>query len=248
MIGPSHEPFAGRLARAAVKPLPIGIAVLTVFGSLLAPVVLVPGIAAWLLAVLITAYAAKPARRGPDVSHLPPSIQADLLDVNEALDRLRAAVRDVPPAHRPLFEGIEREAEEVRESVLRLGRQAGTLHRHLASSGAETLAAQAEGLRARLEHTTDESARREIEQSIKRVEARQAHREGLVGKLEQYRATLASLQATAEELADRAASLAAGAPLEYDMHDDQSAMRRITEMKASVAALEEVLGTETETL
>ncbi|MFO8079450.1 MAG: hypothetical protein R6V07_03995, partial [Armatimonadota bacterium] len=73
-------------------------------------------------------------------------------------------------------------------------------------------------------------------------------RERLLARLARYRETLGSLEATAGELADRAMDLAAGAPMEYDTFDDQSPERKISEMKASVAAIEEVMRTETETL
>ena len=67
--------------------------------------------------------------------------------------------------------------------------------------------------------------------------------------LERYRATLRGLQASAEELAGRAVNLAAGGELAADeAFDEQSSARRITELKASVAALEEVMRAETETI
>lgn len=212
--------FGSRVLRAVKHPLSIVSAVGAVIAGVFVPVFVIPFAVLWGVSVVALAARRPPETRQPDVSHLPPSIQADLLGVTRALDQLQDAVRSVPAEQRPMFEGMEREAEEVRGSVLELGLKAGALHRHL-------------------EATRQDEAERP---------ANSERRERLLERLARSRETLQSLEATAGELADRAMDLAAGAPTGYDTFDEQSPERRISEMKASVAAIEEVMRTETETL
>ena len=248
MPAQSGGSFAGRALRAVLHPLPIAFAIVTIAAALISPILALPAAGLWIGSVVGIAALRGARKRGPDISHLPPSIQADLAGVTSALDRLQTAARTVPADQRPLFEGIQREAEDVRASVLQLAMSAGTLHRHLALMRPEELQADLAALHARLDATSDEAARRKIEASIADHERRTERREQLLARLERYRATITSLEATAEEVADRAVDLAAGAPMEYDAFDDRSPERKVSEMKASVAALEEVLRTDTETI
>lgn len=245
----SDRPGASSIShalRAMVHPLPIVLAAGTVIAGLISVILAIPLAAAWLASVIVIAHRRASRTRQPDISHLPPSIQADLLDVTAALDRLQSAARSVPPQQRPMFEGIEREADEVREAVLQLGIAAGALHRHLEATPPGQIEEELADLRARSDATKDEVSRGGIDASIAEREGRLERRERLLGRLERYRATLKSLEATARELADRAVDLAAGAPMEYDVLDEQSPERKISEMKASVAALEQVLRADTE--
>ncbi len=248
MPAQSGGSFAGRVPRATLHPLSIAFAIVTIAAAMIAPILALPAAGAWIASVVVIAARRGAGERLPDISHLPPSIQADLAGVTAALDRLRDAARAVPADQRPLFEGIQREADEVRESVLQLAIAAGALHRHLETMRPEQVEADLAALRARLETTGDEAARRQIEASIADNERRIERRQALLARLERYRATIKSLESTAAEVADRAVDLAAGAPMEYDAFDDRSPERKVSEMKASVAALEEVLRTDTETI
>ncbi|MBD3292239.1 MAG: hypothetical protein GF393_04900 [Armatimonadia bacterium] len=209
-----------QLPRALVHPLPIVFAAATIAAGVLMPLLALPGAAAW--AISLGAIARRRVARSarPDTSHLPPSIQAELLDVTVALDQLQGAARSVPASQRPMFDGIEREADEVRDSVRQLAVQAGTLHR-------------------RIEAEVREGGSREADAQ---------RRERLLARLERYRGTLRSLEESATDLADRALDLATEAPMGYDALDEQSPERKISEMKASVAAIEEVMRADTETL
>lgn len=243
----SSETSAGRAAlEAMVSPVPVGIAIATVIGGIaVSPLLLLPGAAAWLLSVGIIA-AGKTSRRPPppDVSHLPPSIQAELAEVGGALDELQRAARSVRADQRPMFEGIEQEAEEVREAVLRLGITAGDLHRHLEAHGPEEMEERLEHLRSRLSAEEGSTARPEIEHEIATLERRMERREELMERLAHYRSSIRSLQTTCQDLANRATDLATERPMEYD-YDEQAPERRMSEMKASVAALEEVMRRDT---
>ncbi len=220
MAGASERSFASRAFRAMLHPLPIASAVAAVIAGIVAPVLAIPVALLWGASVVGLAARGAGKPRPSGVSHLPPSIQADLLAVTTALDELQDAARSVPSEQRPMFEGIEGEAEQVRSSVIDLALKAGALHRHLeATRPPDAAGADEDGRRGRL-----------------------------LQHLQSYRMTLRSLEATAAELADRAIDLAAGAPIGYDALDERSPERRISEMKASMAAIEEVMRTETETL
>jgi chromosome segregation ATPase len=143
-----------------------------------------------------------------------------------------------------MFEGIRRDAVEVRRSVLELGLRAGDLHRHIEANLPHTLEDRLEGLQARLAEADNDEARAETERSIEALEPRLERREQLLERLAEYRTTIRSLQATAEDLANRAEDLATRDEVEYD-YDEQSPERKISEMKASVAALEEVMRRDT---
>jgi len=246
------ESQAGQVVRAAVSPLPIGIAIATVAGAVLvSPLLLIPGAGAWLVAVIATAAVrgrrAREARI--DTAGLPPSIQRDLDGVNRALDQMQSAIATVSADQRVLFADVEEQARQVRDAVTRMARSAGALHAYLAAHRGDEAQGQLEGLRQRLAGAQDDGARAEIEAAIASAEAQLARHEQLLATLERYRATLRGLQATAEELAGRAVNLAVGGELAADdVFDEQSTARRITELKASVAALEEIMGTETETI
>jgi hypothetical protein len=206
------------LPGAAVHPLPLLLAAGTVAAAFVMPLLAIPGAAAWAVATGAIAHRRTAKEAEPDISSLPPSLQADLLDVTTALDQLQDAVRSVPDQQRPIFEGIERESEEVRESVVQLAVTAGALHRHI-----------------------------EAMQSDRGTpEAGAGRRERLLARLERYRATLQSLEDTAQDLTDRALDLAAGGAMGYDEFDEQAPERKITEMKASMAAIEEVMQADTE--
>ncbi|MGM0494487.1 MAG: hypothetical protein ACQER1_16265 [Armatimonadota bacterium] len=220
MAASSEGSFFSQLPAAMRHPLPVVLAVGTVIAGVVHLLLAIPGALAWAVATGVIAGRRATDRSAPDVRALPPSIQADLMGVTTALDHLQDAVHSVPSEQRPMFESIEREARQVRDSVIALGLRAGMLHRHLEATR------QDEGERP----------------------ANPERRERLMERLARSRETLQSLEATAGELADRAMDLAAGAPMEYDTFDDQSPERKISEMKASVAAIEEVMRTETETL
>ena len=213
--------FLAELPRAMLRPLPVVTAIATaaagVFGAALVAISL--GVV-WLASTWVVAGRRARESAAPDISQLPPSIQADLLGVTTALDQLVDAMRAAPDEQQPMFEGIRGEAEEIRASVLDLGIKAGALHRHLEATvpteGAE--------------------------------EPNPQRRERLLARLASYRETLHSLETTASELADRTLDLAAGAPMGYDELDELSPERKISEMKASMAAIEEVMQSETETL
>jgi len=251
----SAQPGASPLAHvggALFGPFPIIVALATVAGAiLLNPLVLIPGAAAWLIAVAVTAGLRAHAQSQPaiDTTGLPPSIQRELDGVNRALDQMQAAIATVPADQRVLFADVEEQAQQVRDAVTRMARSAGALHIYLAANRAEELQGRLEGLKQRLAAATDDAARAELGAAVANAEAQLARREQLLATLERYRATLRGLQATAEELAGRAVNLAAGGELAADeAFDEQSPARRITELKASVAALEEVMGTQTETI
>jgi hypothetical protein len=218
----SDDSFGSRLLRAMKHPVSLVSAIGAVIAGVFVPVFVIPFALIWLVSVGVLSRERAATRGLPEISHLPPSIQADLLGVTTALDQLREAIRTVPSEQRPMFDGIEREAEEVRVSVLELGVNAGALHRHLETTrpvpGASPPEAEAE------------------------------RRERLLGRLQRYRETLQSLEETSRELADRAVDLAAGAPMTYDVIDERSPERKITEMKASMAALEEVMPVDTENI
>ena len=201
-----------------LHPLPVVLAVGTVIAGFVMGLLAIPGALAWAIATGVIAGRRASQKAEPDVSTLPPSIQADLLDVTTALDQLREAVRSVPEPQRPMFEGIEREAEEVRASVLELGVTAGALHRHLEATRPE--------------------------ESV--PEANPKRREQLLGRLGRYRATIHSLEETARDLTDRALALAGAGQMGYDELDEESPERKISEMKASMAAIEEVLRADVE--
>ncbi|MFW5867188.1 MAG: hypothetical protein ACOCX2_05190 [Armatimonadota bacterium] len=220
MAASSQGSFFRQLPRAMAHPLPAVLAVGTVIAVVVSPLLAIPGAVAWAAATGVIAGRRASARSGPDVGALPPSLQADLLDVTTALDRLQEAARSVPAEQKPMFEGIQREAAEIRSSVVELAAQAGALHRHLEATRPDGGQAPGDGER----------------------------RERMLARLAQYRETLQSLEASARNLADRAVELAAGAPMEYDVLDDRSPERKISEMKASMAAIEEVMRTETEML
>lgn len=226
--------------RAMTGPLPVGIAVATVIGGIaITPWLLLPGAAAWLLAVAVGAAGREPVRVVPDVTHLPPSIQAELAGVGAALDALQRAARSVAASQRPVFEGIEREAEEMREAVVRLGLTAGDLHRHLEANRPEEMADRLEYLRSQVE-AAEGGAAPEIKHEISTLEGRVQRREQLMERLTHYRSSIRDLQTSCEELANRATDLATAGPLQYD-YEEQAPDRRMAEMKASVAALEEVM-------
>lgn len=248
MASSSDASLIRELPRALLHPLPVALAVGTIIAGAIHLLLAIPAAVAWAVATGVIAGRRAEGKSRPDVSTLPPSIQADLLDVTTALDQLQSAVRSVPEEQRPLFEGIEREANEVRDSVLKLGETAGALHRHLEATHSGEAERELEQLRARLEAAEDGPQRRELEAGIGQLESRLERRKRLLERLDRYRATLHSLETTARELADRAVNLATGAPMGYDTLDEQSPERKISEMKASVAALEEVLRTDTETM
>lgn len=203
-----------------VHPLPIILAAGTIAAGVLMPLLAIPGAAAWAISAAVIARRRAARKAQPDISHLPPSIQADLAGVSAALDQLQGAARSVSASQRPMFEGIEREAEEVREAVVQLGLRAGALHRQLEAD-------------IRQEGAGDADAGR---------------RERLRARLLRQRETFHSLEESARELADRAMDLAAGGSMGYDELDDQSPERKISEMKASVAAIEEVTRIDTDML
>jgi len=251
----SAQPGASPLAHiggALFGPFPIIVALATIAGAVfLNPLVLIPGAAAWLVAVVATAAvrSRKPREVEIDTTGLPPSIQRELDGVNRALDQMHSAVASVPAEQRVLFADVEEQARQVRDAVARMARSAGALHTYLAAHRADDLQGRLEGQRARQAAAQDDAARAEIEAAIASAEGQLARREQLMATLERYRATLRGLQASAEELAGRAVNLAAGGELAADeAFDEQSSARRITELKASVAALEEVMRAETETI
>ena len=220
MAAQSDASFLSQLPRAMVHPLPIILAAGTIAAGVLMPLLAIPGAAAWAISAGVIAGRRAAQRAQPDLTSLPPSIQADLLGVTTALDRLQEAARSVPEAQRPMFEGIEREAEDIRGSVLRLALQAGLLHRS-------------------------------IEAELREGDGREAdaqRRERRLATLEHQRTTLHSLEKSARDIADRAMDLAAGPPMGYDALDEQSPERKISEMKASMAAIEEVMRSNTEML
>ncbi len=229
-----------------VHPLPIASAAATILAGIFLPVLTIPLGLVWLISVGALAARRGDQRQLPDISHLPPSLQADLLEVTNALDQLQDAVRSVPEEQRPMFEGVIDEAEEVRESVLNLGVRAGAVHRHIEQMHAAETEDDLREHRERLKAAEDDSARRQIEASIAELEGRIERRDRLMNRLERYRGTIRSLESSAIDLADRAVDLAAGAPMEYDSLDERSPERKMSQMKASVAALEEVMRADTE--
>ena len=213
MPAQSGGSFAGRALRAVLHPLPIAFAVVTVAAALISPILALPAAGLWIGSVVGIAALRGARKRGPDISHLSPSLQRDLLGVTTALDQLQDAAKAVPDEQKPMFESIEREAVDVRSSVLEFAVKAGALHRHL------------------------EATRPDAEQAPGDAE----RRERMLARLAQYHETLQSLETTARDLADRAVELAAGAPMRYDALDEQSPERKISEMKASMADIEEVM-------
>ncbi len=246
MPQPSESSFVGAAARALIHPLPIVLAVGTVVSAMAAPILVMPGAIAWLLSVIVIAGMRSVRGRGPevDVGALPPSIRAALAGVDEAIDELQRAIGSVPAEQMPMFEGVRQDAEQVRSAVWRLASSAGALHRHLASNRPEDLQSEIDGLRARLDGTEDPGARADLESALERAEARVQRREAQMVTLERYRATLRDLQTSAQEMADRAVNLAAGESLEARQYDEESPVHRMTELKAGVAALEEVMGSD----
>ena len=233
------------LLGAMKSPVPVGIAIATVIGGIIiSPWLLPAGVAAWLVATGVSAARQISAGRPPDISHLPPSIQAELLAVGEALDELQKAAISVPAHQRPMFEGIEQEAEEMRDAVLRLGLTAGDLHRHLEAHRPEEMGERLDYLRSRLTEDEDSRALPEIEHKISTLERRMERREELMERLAHYRSSIRSLQTTCQDLANRATDLATARPKDYD-YDEEAPERRMSEMKASVAALEEVMRRDT---
>lgn len=239
---------SAHITRVLVEPGPIIIALATIAGSVfLSPLLAIPGAAAWVITVM--AMAGRRARRqreaAIDASGLPPSIQADLRGVNSALDALGRALARVPEEQRVLFASVEAEAREVRAAVMRMAQAAGALHEYLAAHRADDLQGRIEAQRQRLAATTDPVARVPIQAEIARAEERLARRQDMRATLERYRAALRELQGSAEELADRVVNLSAGGVSAlYEEFDAEAPIRRIAELRASVAALEEVLGTE----
>lgn len=244
---PDGSPMS-RALRAAVHPLSLVIAAGTIAGALLlSPLVIVPGAAAWVASVLLLALRRRaPTEEGPDTSRLPPSLQRDLQGVLAAIDELQAAIAGVSPDQRPVFEDVERQADGLRATAKRIALSAGALHARLADSRPQALEAEREQLRRRLEATRDDAARRNIEASLEAVRVRLQRREELMARLERHRATLRAMQSTAEELADRAARLASG-EMALEQMDEQAPARRVEELQASVAALEEVMRTDVQT-
>lgn len=237
-------------AQAVFNPLPVGIALATIVATLLvSPLVLIPGGIIWVGAVLATAAAKSRAQHEArlDITNLPPSLRHDLEGLNGALDDLRAAIASVPADHRILFVDIEREAREVRDAVVQMAGSAAALHRYLATNRAEDLQERLAALRQRLSETQDQAMRTELEAAIGDTEAQLERRERLITTLNRYRATLHGLQATAEELASRAVNLAVGGELAaQETFDETSSAHHIAELKASAAALEEVMRTNIE--
>ena len=227
--------------------LPVGIAIATVIGGIaVSPLLLLPGAAVWLLAVgIIAAGRTSTHRPPPDVSHLPPSIQAELAEAGAALDELKRAARSVPSDRRMMFAGIEQEAEEVREAVLRLGLTAGDLHRSIEANRPEEITERIESLRARLEEEGGDAPRPEVEHEMRALEHRIRRREELLERLERYRASIRALQDDCRDLADRATDLATRRP-EVHSVDENAPERRMSEMKASIAALEELMQRDTD--
>jgi len=248
MAAPPGASLSAQIGRALFDPGPIIIALATIAGSIfLSPWLLAPGAAAWVIAVMVTAGLRAQRERRPviDTTGLPPSIQADLQSVNAALDALSRAVARVPEDQRVMFAGIEQEALEVRDAVMRMAQAAGALHDHLAANRADDLHGRLDGQRQRLAAATDPAARVPLEAEIARTEERLARRQDMLATLERYRTALRELQGSAEDLADRAVNLSAGGELAlHEEFDEQSPIRKITELRASVAALEQVLGTE----
>ncbi len=250
----ANEPGASpltRAARAVFGPLPVGIAIATVAGAVfLSPLLLIPGVIAWAIAVAAMAAGRRTGQRARiDTTGLPPSIQADLAGVGRALDDMEAALAAVPADRRVLFASVEADAREVRDAVARMARSAGALHGYLARNRADEMQVQLEGLRRRLAAATDPAARSETEAAIAHSEARLARREQLMATLQRYRATIRGLQASAEELAGRAVNLTAGGELvAHAEFGEESSVRKIAELKAGVAALEEVMRSDIETV
>lgn len=246
MAAPSDASTSAHIKRAIFEPGPILIALATIAGAVfMSPVLVVPGAAAWVIAVMVTAgrRAQRERDAAADLSALPPSIQSDLQGVNAALDALAAAVARVPDDQRVMFAGIEQEARDVRDAVLRMARAAGALHRHLVTTRVDDLQERLEAHRQGLAATTDPATRASLEAEIARAEEGLARRNDMLATLERYRAALRELQGSAQDLADRAVNLSAGGELaRHDEFDEQSPIRKITELRASVAALEEVLG------
>lgn len=237
---------SAQIKRVIFEPGPIVIALATIAGSIfLSPLLVIPGAAAWVITVMSMAGRRARRLREPiiDTSGLPPSIQADLQGVNASLDALGRALARVPEEQRVMFVGVEEEAREVRAAVVRMAQAAGALHEYLAAHRADDLQARLEAGRQRLAATTDPAARVPLEAEIARAEQRLARRQDMLATLERYRAALRELQGSAQDLADRAVNLSAGGELtRHDEFDEQSPIRKITELRASVAALEEVLG------
>lgn len=245
MADQTDAALARHMVRAIFSPHAILIALVTLAGAiLLSPWLLAPGTAAWVIAVMATAGRRAHSDRTAaiDTTALPPSIQADLQGVNAALDALQRALARIPEDQRILFANLEDEAHQVRDAVVRMAQAAGALHQHLAVNRADELRLRLAVQRQHLASTDDPAARASLEAEIARGEQRLERLEDMLATLERYRRALRELQQSVQDLADRAVNLSAGGELAlHDQYDERSPGRRIAELRASVAALEEVM-------
>ncbi len=242
MASRPHGSPASLALRAAFSPLPLIVAAASVAGALLlSPLVIIPGALVWASLVYALGPGKRSVHREPpvDISSFPPTIQRDVMAVKESLSGIQATVRTAPRDQRAFLEGLLSEAQQLDSAIGRLGLQAARVHGYLSSTHEDGLRHRVEKLEADLAAADEPGARAELGQALEASRQQLAQREQLRATLDQYYAAMRNLKASAADMHSRVIALASGQTAAADAATQP--LPELDEMRASVAALEEVM-------
>ena len=242
MTSRPHGSPASLALRAAISPLPLIVAAATVAGALLlSPLVIIPGGLVWGALVYALGPARRAARREPsvDISSFPPTIQRDVTAVKQSLSGIQATVLAAPPDQRVFLEGLLSEAQQLDGAIGRLGQRAARVHGYLSSTDEGALRRRTETLEADLADAADSPSRAQLEEALRASRQQLGQREGLRAVLDQYYAAMRTLKASAADMHSRVIALSSGQGAVAGAVTQP--VPELDEMRASVAALEEVM-------
>ena len=205
------------MTRALFHPVPIVLSLATVGAAFISPLLAIPGAVAWAIAVYFLSRRGGARQPGtPDLSGL-----MDMTSLPPTIQRDVFEVRQALADIRTTAQSTSRDQQIMLADVLR---EAGDVEQALVKQ-----AIAAGQLHGYLASTLDQ--------------AESPDRRRMMEMLQGYRGTMAELVASAQKLRSSVQLMAAGQLVDYE--SEEAPARQMDEMKASVAALEEVMSTST---
>lgn len=237
------------LFRAPFTIGPLASVAATILGAIyLSPWLILPGMIAW----GFTWYMAGPGRMQRELQaireadrmmrELPPQLRPIAVGMQQTIVRVRDTIAEAEPGARVMLAGLEVEVEQLGQAANLLMASARRLYRYLQANSPARLHDTAVALRARIEATEDDFARRQLQEAAAGVAAQQQAYQEIERLLGRVEASLRNIQASLDSLYPQIVKLGAG-DLSEEAHMQHQTFERLAEVRGTVAALQDVIDT-----
>ncbi|MFO7946731.1 MAG: hypothetical protein R6V19_07945 [Armatimonadota bacterium] len=242
---PKHSGIIGSL----VAPAPMIVAAVTVGGALLlSPWVLVVGVPAWGLAVVATIFgelkdrAQQSIERDRQIAALPPELQEMARRIERTVERIHETIDTSDDDVRYMMVNLQTEVRELADSSRDLLGSARHMHEYLQEHPPEALQEQRRRLRERLKQADDQGTRDQLQETLQELDEQIETRERIRALQQRTEAALSNIDASLGTVHAHVIQLSSnnmsGVPAE------RGPMQELDEVRGSVAALQEVIGSE----